>query len=85
MADLLGGGTATATFVTDLVFSRLQTFAFDNAFDNVTAVRWTQTAPYHSFDNIVVNAVNNVPEPASAALLCLGLAGVGFARRRQAA
>ena len=36
-------------------------------------------------DNVVVEAVVHVPEPGTLALFGLGLAGLGFARRRKAA
>lgn len=36
------------------------------------------------YDNFVVNAATSVPEPAGIALLALGLAGIGFSRKRKA-
>lgn len=67
---LLGGGTVAQSFTTDGVFGA-QTFIFGSAFVNLTSVSWRQDAPFHQFDNIVVDAT--VPEPSSA----LGLLGFG--------
>lgn len=80
IGTLLNGSTVSTSFRTNAA-NNLQTFDFGTSFDNVTSVAWTQASPYHSFDNIVVNAAQ-VPEPGTVAMLGLGLLGV-FASRRK--
>lgn len=68
----------------------LHTFTFDIA--NLTSVSWTPVGTQGNWiqvDNIVVDSAqaptNRVPEPASMALVGLGVAMMGALRRRQAA
>jgi hypothetical protein len=73
---LLGGGTVTQSFATDGVFGA-ETFTFNSTFASVASVTWRQDAPFHQFDNIVIDATvvdAAVPEPSSA----LGLLGFGI-------
>lgn len=90
--DVQGGGTVTQTF-THLADDSLTTFNFDNSFNNLTALEFTQgdnttTHPYQ-FDNVVVNgpAAAPTPEPGSLALLtglcCAGSGAIAFRHRRR--
>lgn len=83
-ASLSGGGTATQSFTTDSSFPGLQTVSFGSAFDNVLSVSWAQVSPFHSFDNIVVDAGNSSQVPAPSALLLVGAAllAAGAIRRK---
>lgn len=74
-----GGGTVSQSFVVDaaLAFSN---FNF-SGFNNLSSVNWVQSAPYHQFDNIVLDN-GQVPEPATLALFGLALAGFAVARRK---
>jgi hypothetical protein len=82
VGTLLDNTTTSVTFTTNATYG-LQTFAFTSAFDNVKSVSWTQASPYHSFDNIVVNAAQ-VPEPGTIAMLGLGLLAFAATRRQSA-
>lgn len=69
--------TIAQTFVTS-ASDALQASVF-NGFTNVTKVEWKfEVGSYHQFDNVAIDAV---PEPATVAVLTLGL--VGAIRRRR--
>jgi len=93
---LLGGGTATSMFTLDGVNdgpggeADFETFLLSGGFSNLTSIVLTATDssnPRFSFDNIVVDTMmtTSVPEPGTLALLGVGLAGIGFARKRKTA
>ena len=87
--NLVGGGTVTQK-VALLGNTSFQTVDF-SGFTNLLSVTWAQSSAGDSalnqFDNIVVDgapAPADVPEPASIALLGLGLAGILAMARKNA-
>jgi hypothetical protein len=82
IGNIHGGGTVSESFtVGNALAFTAYTFT---GFSNLDSVTWLQTAPYSQFDNIVLDA-NAVPEPASLALIGLGIAGLVASRRKAAA
>lgn len=74
-----GGGTVFQSFVVGSALA-FNNFSF-TGFNNLNSVSWVQAAPYHQFDNIVLDG-GTVPEPATLALFGLALAGFAVARRK---
>jgi hypothetical protein len=83
---LSGGGNVTQTFTIDGNAFGAETFLFSSLWANLTQVTWTQTSPFHQFDNITLNAPSAVPVPAAIWLFGTALIGfVGMSRIRKVA
>lgn len=69
LGTIASGGSVSQTFTVDGSAFVQETFNF-TGFSNLSKVEWTQSAPYHQFDNVVVNVV---PEPDTWLLVGTGI------------
>jgi hypothetical protein len=88
MGMLQGGGSVMANFDVPGMTNTMRTYALAN-FRNLSSVRVTVTAPgdepYVQMDNLQLQPMQVVPEPATVVLVAGGLAALaGVARRRRA-
>ena len=82
VGNLDGGGTVMETFVPTV--NLFTAFAFDASWTGLTSVEVTTTGHNGAIDNIHVTPAT-IPEPATVALLGIGLAGLAARMRRNKA
>ena len=90
--NVAGGGTVTRTIVLDEIadeggpLNDFQTEVFDASWSDLTSVIFDAITGggdrWYALDNIQVNAVTRIPEPATFGLFAIGLAGFGLRRRK---
>lgn len=79
----LGGTSIDVTVnIPNTLFADIADGTFNVYGDNVSMAIWGSN---RALLTVTTDAVNQVPEPATLAIFGLGLAGLGFARRRKAA
>jgi hypothetical protein len=77
-----GGGSSTQTVTLASGVFGLQNFTFNQS--NLSSVVFTPTTtegPWVQFDNVGVNGVGGVPEPATWAMMLVGFGGLGAVLR----
>lgn len=57
-----GGGTVTATFYTALPYE-FKKYELPNTFNHLVSVSWTHAAPYHQYDNIMLDGATTCAAP----------------------
>lgn len=86
IGQVVGGGAVENIF--NFTSGNFQQFNLGAGFSNLSSVTFTaignRSTVEFLIDNIVVGAPSSVPEPASAALLGLGLAAFAASRRKSA-